>query len=514
MLSFKFFRAISFRHLRFVSILIVLCGAIPTSALDRSAFTFTKYDLEVRLDPESHQIAARGKITLRNDSKEPQKSAALQISSTLDWRMIQLGGRELEYIGQPYPTDIDHTGSANEAAIKLPEPVAPQQSIELEVGYSGSIEVSTARLKKLEMPDAAAQQSEWDQIGQPFTALRGVGYVLWYPVSMPAVKLSSNELSSVLGQWQARQQWTDMRLKACWVAPENQRLTVLSNGQFEGIGADSQQQDANTGCSSFRFAPVGNLVPMLAVGEFQTLQRPQMNLYYLGDTKADAENFALAAEKVRPLIAEWFGEPRSTLQVIDLPVPNGNPFESGTTLIAPFKMDPRVTELTMAHEWVHASFDSKRPWIQEGLAHFAQALQREHQDGKKAALAYLQSRLPAIAITEKEDSIGNSAANALANTGDDNIYRNKGMYVWWMLRDILGDHALQAALQSYRPAQDKEQSYMQRLLQAQTKHDLEWFFDDWVYRDHGLPELRIEAAVPRETLHGSFIVAMLLSEKP
>ena len=107
----------------------------------------------------------------------------------------------------------------------------------------------------------------------------------------------------------------------------------------------------------------------------------------------------------------------------------------------------------------------------------------------------------------------NAAATALANTVDDNIYRNKGMYVWWMLRDMLGDHALQAAIQSYRPEKDKEQSYMQRLLQAQTKQNLEWFFDDWVYRDRGLPDLSIEAATPRETLNGSFIVAVTVANQ-
>jgi hypothetical protein len=50
--------------------------------------------------------------------------------------------------------------------------------------------------------------------------------------------------------------------------------------------------------------------------------------------------------------------------------------------------------------------------------------------------------------------------------------------------------ALKSALAAYRPEQDKEPSYMQRLIQAQTKRDLEWFFDDWVYRDRGLPDFQ------------------------
>ena len=70
----KLFSTFSLRVFRFLCVLCVFCGATAGFALDRDAFTFTKYDLEVRLDPESHQLAARGKITLRNDSAEPQKN--------------------------------------------------------------------------------------------------------------------------------------------------------------------------------------------------------------------------------------------------------------------------------------------------------------------------------------------------------------------------------------------------------------------------------------------------------
>jgi hypothetical protein len=69
-----------------------------------------------------------------------------------------------------------------------------------------------------------------------------------------------------------------------------------------------------------------------------------------------------------------------------------------------------------------------------------------------------------------------------------------------MLRDMLGDDAIKTFISRYRPADDKEGSYVQHLLEnAGTSHrDLEAFFDDWVYRDRGLPEFHISAAFPRE----------------
>jgi aminopeptidase N len=84
------------------------------------------------------------------------------------------------------------------------------------------------------------------------------------------------------------------------------------------------------------------------------------------------------------------------------------------------------------------------------------------------------------------------------------------MYVWWMLRDMVGDAALKKALAAYRPEQDKEPSYMARLISAQTQRDLEWFFDDWVYRDRGLPDFKVESAFPRKTLTGSYMLTITL----
>src|SRR3984957_13326188 len=82
----------------------------------------------------------------------------------------------------------------------------------------------------------------------------------------------------------------------------------------------------------------------------------------------------------------------------------------------------------------------------------------------------------------------------LVNPPDDALYRSKAMCVWWMLRDMVGEAALKKAIAAYRPEQDKEPSYMPRLIAAQTQRDLEWFFDDWVYRDRGLPDFKIESA--------------------
>lgn len=75
-------------------------------------------------------------------------------------------------------------------------------------------------------------------------------------------------------------------------------------------------------------------------------------------------------------------------------------------------------------------------------------------------------------------------------------YRTKATYVFWMLRDLVGDAQLAAALTAYRPAEDTTPEYFERLLEKSTGKDLKWFFDDWVYHDRGLPDFSIRGVFP------------------
>ena len=84
------------------------------------------------------------------------------------------------------------------------------------------------------------------------------------------------------------------------------------------------------------------------------------------------------------------------------------------------------------------------------------------------------------------------------------------MNVWWMLRDVVGETALHAALHSYKAADDKDAYYMQKVIEVQAHRDLAWFFNDWVYRDRGLPDFRIVSVYPRPLLGGGYMVTVLV----
>ena len=201
--------------MKFLCVLYILCGfASAAGALEREAFTIAKYDLEIRLEPQQQRLGARGKITLRNDSAQPQKIAALQISSSLNWRSIRVDGKAVQYVSQSYVSDIDHTGALSEAIVTLPAEIKPKDSVELEIGYEGVIALDTTRLTQIGVPEEIAKHSSWDQISPSFTAVRGAGYVAWYPITTESADFSEgNSLFEVVDRWKAREAGSEFKAR-------------------------------------------------------------------------------------------------------------------------------------------------------------------------------------------------------------------------------------------------------------------------------------------------------------
>ncbi|MGA1986148.1 MAG: hypothetical protein ABSG72_07745 [Candidatus Sulfotelmatobacter sp.] len=501
-----------------LGLLCVLCASVVNCfALDREAFSITNYDLNVQVEPEQHRLGVRGKITLRNDSQTPQKIAVLQISSSLDWRSIKAGDKPLQFVMQPYTSDIDHTGSLSEAIVTLPNAVAPQATVELEIGYEGVVLLDSTRLTRIGAPEDAANSTDWDQTGPDFTAVRGAGYVAWYPIATEVANLSEgNSLFEVLGRWKEREARSSMHLKIGPLSGDNLLPQVL----FNGVACHGPTMYTSMGVTH----AIGSLdcltqplrldAPTLVIADYQLLERPAIEVRYLRGHDVPATNFADAADKILPFITDWFGPMREKAKTADLPDPNAAPFESGALLLTPLVSDdPKLAGLAAAHQLTHAAFLSFRPWIEEGLAHFAQALYLEREKGRAAALDYMAQHRFALGQVDAQSTLPRSedeANRSLVNTTSEELYRSKAMYVWWMLRDMIGEPALKKALAAYRPEQDNDPSYMPRLIAAQTQRDLEWFFDDWVYRDRGLPDFKVESVFPRKTMKDSFMLTITL----
>jgi hypothetical protein len=494
----------------------LLCSlVVSAAAINREAFTITRYDLEVRLEPEQQRLGARGKITLRNDSGQPQKIVALQISSSLNWRAIRVDGKAVQFVSQPYLSDIDHTGALSEAIVTLPAEIKPKDSVELEIGYEGVIPLDATRLVRVGVPEGIAKHTSWDQINPSFTAVRGAGYVAWYPITTESADFSEgNSLFEVVDRLKKREQNSSMKLSLSADAGiDDASLTLLCNGAW--MSGDTRGGSPHNHWATCEYGHFGLTTPTFAMARFRDLSKPPFYLFSLLGHESGAATYSNALDPAMKFVSGWFGQPSAPIAIADLADPNSAPFESGTLLMASMAAeDSKLAGINLVHELVHSALPSPRPWVYEGLAHFAEAMYRQQQGGRQAALDFLGLHRAAFLDSEKEVAAApqKSVGQPLAATFDETYYRSKAAYVWWMLRDIAGDDALKQAIGKYRAEDDNDKNpkYVEQLVEAAAQRDLGWFFDDWVYQDRGLPDFHVQSAHPWKTEKGVQFITVTL----
>jgi hypothetical protein len=515
-------------------LLLGLATAMPALAIEREAFTISCYQLEVQVDRTAHVIAVTGKLTLRNDSSTPQRLAALQVSSSLTWNAIALDDKPVQWLGDNYTSDIDHSGSLSEVIVTLPREVAPAATVTLDVQYGGTVTQDATRLTRVGAPVDVAARNDWDEISDSFTAVRGLGYVAWYPVAIEAASLSDgNAVFDAIARWKHRHDRSEFNAAFAIDAGDGKQPLRLATN-MAGTGEGKLVAEVSAGKTSYQLVAtssadgLGETVPTFAVANYVELVRPTVTLFHLADHTSLARDYALAAEANDPLLRDWLGEPTQPPSIVELTNPNANPWQNGPALFTPFREAPTATlQLLLLPAQVAARFHSAHAWIQNGMERFLQTVTVERRSGRPAALEFLdQYREPLVQAEKmahpkagdaKKSRLDNNAAdNTLLNTNDELYLRGKGGFVFWMLRDMTGNEAMQRAVSAYHSGADKDPSYFQRLLQASAKRDLEWFFDDWVYRDRGLPEFHVESAYTRPLLsevNKSFLVTATIQNQ-
>lgn len=482
---------------------------VKPPAFDRNAFTFLNWNLEVRLETNSESLFVRGKITLRNDSSQPQQQVPLQVSSSLKWASIKQDDAVVPFTASEVRSDLDHSGKVQEAVVALPSPVAPGRSVELDVGYSGTVSLDTTRLAQLGVPLEVRAATDYDRITPTFTCLRGVGHVLWFPVAIdPAIMGEGNLLFDAISAWSVRHSSSSMKLS---VDTDLSPPYIHTNAQLSLF-----TQTGSTRDETHEWQHLGLAGPVILAGDYRQLvshrdpDKSSFAVNFLQEHETEAQDYLRVIRETPALVT---GRSSFPMLLADLPEIHDVPFEADTLFLTPLKtIDRKSLELTLSFMLTHQTLWSPRAWIYDGAAHFAQVLMRERQDGRGAAIAYMEQRLPPLTLVDTE-STKTAKSNSLVNTTSEVYFRTKAMYVFWMLREIVGQRALLDSLAQYDPASDKEPSYIQKLLEKNSHKDLEWFFDDWVYQDRGLPEFEVSNGYARPSLQGIFLVSATIENK-
>jgi len=301
-------------------------------------------------------------------------------------------------------------------------------------------------------------------------------------------------------------------------------LIICTPGAVATIEQFSRAQKVSAECSWTR---LGTVTPTFAMANYLDRSKPPFYLFSFPGREEGATTYSNALEPAMKFVSGWFGRPTAPIAIADFADPNSAPFESGTLLMASMAaQDSKLAGINVVHELVHSALPSSKPWVYEGLAHFAEAMYRQEQGGRQAGIDLLGLHRAAFLDSEKEVSATlrknagqmsageESVGQPLASTFDETYYRSKAAYVWWMLRDMIGDDALKQAIRKYRAEgdndKDKDPKYVEQLIESAAKRDLSWFFDDWVYQDRGLPDFHVQSVHPWKTEKGVQIVTVTL----
>lgn len=514
--------------------------ALGVTDAERSAITFTAYDLDVHLTPATAAVSIRAGLTVRNDSAAPLRRLVLQITSSMHWDAFSTSGVRLSFLSHSIDTDADHTGRMQEAVVSLPKPLGPGESTSLIALYSGAIPASATRLERIGAPADKALAADWDQVSTAGTELRGFGNVLWYPVASPPVFLGAGaRLFETVGATKLRQASATARLRlaveylgdppdTAFFCGRRQKLTAISDNRDVPVAESPGVATADFAPKPIGFRTLDLFIASQPPTQIGTTANPDL-ISAVTDHSDSLAAYSAAATRVEPLLTDWLGaRPQTALTILDHP---GQPYEDGPLLVRPMSAtDPAALTPALAHSLTHAWIRSNHAWINEGLAEFMDLLWTERSNNRAAALAALQDASRALALAEPEvpadpstPDVPNSSSSAsesasssssdgspapsvspagtsLAAATGEIFYRTKAAAVWWMLRGIVGDEPLKQALQIYRldPHLDADPDGFQRTLEKTSHKDLRWFFDDWVYRDRGLPDLSIIEVTPRQ----------------
>jgi hypothetical protein len=498
-------------------------SATPETKFDvpdatRRAILFTKYALDVRLETRDATMHVRAIVRVKNESAAPLDAVPLQISSSLRWEEIDADGKPLRFAHHTVATDADHTGAMHEALVTLAEPLAAGGEQTLTVFYSGAVAPTAQRLTGIGTPPDVALHADWDGIREEFTGLRGFGNVLWYPVcNVPVALGESDRFFSEIGMAKLRERAAIVSMTVTEEFTGAAPTVAFLDGVPVTVRATPPAAAGSDlpGIATAKLppTPLGFATPSLFLARRTLESGNSLKLYARQSDAAATQSYMTAASIVTPQMTEWFGaKAKAELNVLDPPEAEDRPFEERALLVTNIaNVDPKRLLGPMSHLLTHAYFPSPHPWLEEGAAQFMESLWTEHQEGREIAITQMDNQRGALSLAEPGDPEKDPGQPLIA-AHDPIFYRTKAAYVFWMLRDIVGDKSLAAALRQYNAAEDTSPDYFQHLLERASGQKLDWFFNDWVNRDRGLPDLSIDNVTPSTgSQEDSYIVAVTVS---
>jgi aminopeptidase N len=448
-----------------------LPGARPRYSPDRVC-SIKHLRLEVELDMDARRIAGTCTLTL---SPLLSGSPWLRLDAVeLDVSRVTRAGKRLEH---------RHDGKVLQIALG---PVVDGEVFDLEIDYAGQ----PRRGIYFIAPDEAYP----DKPHQVWTQGQDEDSRFWFPCfDTPSEKSTSEVIATVPA-----------------------RFTALSNGELIDDRVKGERRTLH-----WRFdVPHSCYLVTLVAGELSELRDewlgpdgPVAVTYYVAAGREDDARRTLGrTPDMLELFSRRFGMPYPYTKYAQVCVADfifgGMENTTATTLTDNILYDERAAidfdaDALVSHELAHQWFGDLltcrawgEGWLNEGFATYAEYLWRESYEGRDAADHELDEWGEAYFA---EDSgryrrvVATNVYEEPIEIFDHHLYE-KGGRVLHMLRQVLGDDGFWKTIKHYLTKHrggSVETRDLVRAVEEATGRQLDWFFDQWISRGAGHPELEV-----------------------
>ncbi|HKG22862.1 MAG TPA: M1 family metallopeptidase, partial [Blastocatellia bacterium] len=301
------------------------------------------------------------------------------------------------------------------------------------------------------------------------------------------------------------------------LATVDEKYQVISNGSLISVRPDARARTRTWHWSMDK--PFSSYLVSVVVGEFaevkdQFKSTPVISYVYKDQVENGRVSFGKTAEMMRFFVGLLdFEYPFSKYaQVTTRDFNGGMENITATTLADTLVLDRRahldvahLTDTVVSHELAHSWFgdmmtcrDWGELWLNESFATLFEALWTEHEKGRESyqyeMLTNQQTFFQAWWQGNRRPIVTRRYSNPDALF--DAYSYQRGAAVLNMLRFVLGDDLFWKAVRHYikkHSGQNVETQQLVIAIEEATGQNLQWFFDEWVYKV-GQPEFEITSS--------------------
>ena len=457
-------------HFRHWGLITMLLGSIlalgplaPARAQDEpSPFHVARYQLEVELQPEIHQLRAQALLTVVAD--EPLATLTFRLNRNLKIEQIRAAD------GASLP--FDQASQSETFSVHLSDPLRTGQRTELTLDYVGTLDPA---LKPDRGPQLAAISPQGSYL---LPASR------WFP--------------------QAENIWNRFAMELAVTTPEG--VVAISSGRA--------QTPAPAGAGQVRTvfqADEPTLAGALVAGQFEkvaTSGGAPVTFYLLTvpETEARANSETLA--DIITYFSDIFGALENLqIAIVEMPDDTWEAYSAPGLLLLPRRqwtspINSRLLARYIAGQWwtsrtSPATVDDT--FMAVAFSRYAEALYAEHSVGEEGLRRVLEDLTVGALVDESAAPIANASRLAPYSTSFNSVVRDKGAMVLHMLRLVVGDQSFFRLLREYsqqfagRAVTVEE---FEQLAEEVSGEPLDYFFGQWV-RSTGIPSFEIDYVIYR-----------------